>query len=415
MTTRNDLSHKYAVASSTPPHTLQYYRRLEKLRHIQGRDGIEATDGAAMLRPLISGRRAQENPVFLRGLACAVALARRGTPGAAPYSAGASAVVPPAAPSGLSLPRAGGVGRSGPVKPHPVDLEGKLYRDLIDALDDPPPAPLEAVRSMARMGSLEAVMRFLVRGGDDDEENNDDDATSEVTAVEVGGKGASGGGSGDGRIKKERAKRSRGRARGPHYFSLKQRHACFGAVALHGLVVLGGPHPAIFTDATLTYLCFSIQVAYTDLTAGRLAPGVDYPLIFRSIQLACRALAFLATSDIGEVVSSTARKGEHEDNEGGEDSGMKESTRQGPLRRVADSLLSTTAIKEVACLAQMPSKAGDDGVMYRYLERTVSSAAILVASVCPVPAGERGPFERQEYFPRQLKICSNDEQFDACV
>lgn len=379
------------------PSSLQDYRR-PKTRQTQGRDGIEATDGAAMLRPLICGRHAQESPVFLRGLACAIALARRGAPGPAPGSTGANTMVPPTAPSGLPLPRAGGVGRSGPAKPHPLDLEGKLYNDLVDALDDPPPAPLEAVRGMVRMGSLEAVMRFLVRG--DDEESGDDNVCPTAVSAEVGGKDASGGTG-----KKERARRARGRARGPHYFSLKQRHACLGAVALHGLVVLAGPHPAIFTEATLRYLCFSIQVAYTDLTVGRLAPGVEYSLVFRSIQLACRALAFLATSGTGDAPSTT-RQGEGEDSEG-EGSGKEESPGQGPLRRVADSLLSTTAIKEVACMAQMPSRAawtGDDGAMYRYLERTVSSAAILVASVCPVPAGERDPFERQEYSPSQEHI-----------
>lgn len=387
----------FQVAPSIP--SLQDYRRPET-RHTQGRDGIEATDGAAMVRPLISGRHAQESPVFLRGLACAIALARRGAPGPAPGSAGASTVVPPTAPSGLSLPRAGGVGRSGPAKPHPLDLEGKLYNDLVDVLDDPPPAPLEAVRGMVRMGSLEAVMRFLVR--DDDEESGDDNVlpTAVAVAVWVGGKGASGGTG-----KKERAGGARGRARGPHYFSLKQRHACLGAVALHGLAVLAGPHPAIFTEATLRYLCFSIQVAYIDLTVGRLAPGVEYSLVFRSIQLACRALAFLATSGTGDVPSNT-RQGGGGDSEG-EGSEKEESPGQGPLRRVADSLLSTTAIKEVACMAQMPSKTawtGDDGAMYRYLERTVSSAAILIASVCPVPAEERDPFERQEDSPGQENI-----------
>ena len=69
----------------------------------------------------------------------------------------------------------------------------------------------------------------------------------------------------------------------------------------------------------------------------------------------------------------------------------------GSLRRVVDSLFSTTAIKEVACMAQMPLRMawdGDGGYMFRQLERTVSSAAILIAGVCPVPAGERDPFVR---------------------
>lgn len=343
----------------------------------QGRDGIEATDGIAMLQPLISGCQAQDSPIFLRGLACAIAIARQGVPGSAPGSTGEGTTPSATAPPGLSLPRAGGVGRSGPAKPHPLDFEGKLYNDLVEILDAPPPAPLKAVRGLVRMGSLGAVMRFLVR--DDGEEGRPDDDGSVSLS----------GGVGTGVVGKK--KRLLGGHVGPHYFQLKQRHACLGAVALHGLAVLAGPHPAIMTGPTLRYLCFSIQVAYTDLTLGKLAPGVGYPLMFRSIQLACRALAFLATSDAERNDSASGDGGacEADDQAGAVD--------HGPLRRVADSLLSTTAIKEVACIAQMPSRAawaGDEDFMYRHLERTVSSAAILVAGVCPVPAGERDPFTR---------------------
>ncbi|CAM9105103.1 unnamed protein product [Ectocarpus sp. 13 AM-2016] len=354
----------------------------------EGRDGIEATDGMAMLRPLISGAQAQDSPVFLRGLACAVAIARQGAPGSAPGSTGEGATPSATAPPGLSLPKAGGVGRSGPPKPHPLDFEGKLYDDLVGILDAPPPAPLNAVRGLVRMGSLEAVMRFLVREDDGEEYGTHDDESVSLS-----------GGGGAGRTRRKPG----GRSSGPHYFNLKQRHACLGAVALHGLAVLAGPLPAIMTGPTLRYLCYSIQIAYIDLTVGTLAPGVDYPLMFRSIQVACRALAFLATSGAtgapplgdGEPENGTVDFGRGQAEDAQDSSSV--IVDHGRLRRVADSLLSTTAINEVACLAQMPSRAawaGDEGHMYRHLERTVSSAAILVAGVCPVPAGERDPFTR---------------------
>lgn len=354
-------------------------------RPCKGRDGIEATDGVGMLRQLISGDQAQDSPVFLRGLTCAIAVARQGVPGSPPGSNGEGTTPSATAPPGLSLPRAGGVGRSGPPRPHPLDFEGKLYNDLVDILDAPPPAPLRAVQGLVRMGSLEAVMRFLVREDDEDGVDADDGK-----GVSVSGKAG------------RRGQSNSRRRRGPHYFRLKQRHACLGAVALHGLAVLAGPHPAIMTGSTLRYLCYSIQVTYIDLTMGKLAPGVEYPLMFRSIQLACRALAFLATSDTGAVPSAGREEGgaaveSVDQHEGGErDVGVN----HGPLRRVADSLISTTAINEVACIAQMPSRAawaGDEGFMYRHLERTVSSAAILVAGVCPVPAGERDPFTRSAH------------------
>lgn len=357
-------------------------------RVLQGRDGIEATDGIAMLQPLISGRQAQDSPVFLRGLACAIAIARQGVPGSAPGYTGEGATPSATAPPGLSLPRPGGVGRSGPATPHPLDIEGKLYNDLVEILDAPPPAPLKAVRGLVRMGSLEAVMRFLVR---EDDEGGGGDADNDGSVSTSGGIGAGPGG---------RAKKPSGVPRGPHYFRLKQRHACLGAVALHGLAVLAGPHPAIMKGSTLRYLCYSIQVAYIDLTVGKLAPGVGYPLMFQSIQLACRALAFLATSDGVGVASKTEAGGEGgvvEASDAHEEGDQGGAVDHGPLRRVADSLISTTAINEVACMAQMPSRAawaGDEGFMYRHLERTVSSAAILVAGVCPVPAGERDPFTR---------------------
>eukprot|EP00752_Nemacystus_decipiens_P010681 g9512.t1 len=355
----------------------------------EGRDGIEATDGIAMLQPLISGTQAQDSPVFLRGLACAIAIARQGVPGSAPGYTGEGATPSATAPPGLSLPNAGGVGRSGPAKPHPLDIEGKLYNDLVEILDAPPPGPLKAVRGLVRMGSLEAVMRFLVRE-DDDEGGGGADNDGSVSSTGGGGAGPGGG-----------WKKHARTLRGPHYFRLKQRHACLGAVALHGLAVLAGPHPAIMTGSTLRYLCYSIQVAYIDLTVGKLAPGVGYSLMFRSIQLACRALAFLATSVGVGVGCKTEAGGEGVVSEVGgalEDGGDQgDAVDHGPLRRVADSLISTTAINEVASMAQMPSRAawaGDEGSMFRHLERTVSSAAILVAGICPVPAGERDPFTR---------------------
>lgn len=350
-----------------------------------------------MLQPLISGCQAQDSPVFLRGLACAIAIARQGVPGSAPGSTGEGATPSATAPPGLSLPRAGGVGRSGPAKPHPLDIEGKLYHDLVEILDAPPPDPLKAVRGLVRMGSLEAVMRFLVREDDEEGDGAEDNGSVSSSGGTVVGPGGS------------RAKKPSEAPRGPHYFRLKQRHACLGAVALHGLIVLAGPHPAIMTGSTLRYLCYSIQVAYIDLTVGKLAPGVGYPLMFRSIQLACRALAFLATSDGVGVRSKTEAEGEGRvvetggAHEKGDHGGAVE---HGPLRRVADSLVSTTAINEVACMAQMPSRAawtGDEGFMYRHLERTVSSAAILVAGVCPVPAGERDPFTR---LGRNIPTCT---------
>lgn len=372
-----------------------------------------------MLLPLVSGGQAQDSPVFLRGLACAIALARRGPHGPPPGSTTSEGgSLPPTAPAGLSLPRPGGVGLSGPAKPHPLDLEGKLYNDLVDVLDAPPPVPLEGVRGLVRMGFLEAVMRFLVR---EDDEGDGPDAADGSSSLLSGG--ASGGSlSREGRPGRRRARRGGGngngkqqqprfRARGPYYFSLKQRHACLGAVALHGLVVLVGPHPAIFSGQTLKYLCYSIQVAYIDLTVGRLAPGMGYPLLFRSIQLACRALAFLAASDDAQhnaPLLTASREGGDEDGTTEEDDdgqrveGPPEgrgvvAAEYGSLRRVVDSLFSTTAMKEVACMAQMPSRTawdGDGGYMFRQLERTVSSAAILIAGVCPVPAGERDPFVR---------------------
>lgn len=340
-----------------------------------------------MLQPLISGCQAQDSPVFLRGLACAIAIARQGVPGSAPGYTGEGTTPSATAPPGLSLPRAGGVGRSGPAKPHHLDIEGKLYNDVVEILDAPPPAPLKAVRGLVRMGSLEAVMRFLVREDDEGGGSADNDGG----ASSSGGVGAGPGG---------RGKKPSGVPRGPHYFRLKQRHACLGAVALHGLAVLAGPHPAIMTGSTLRYLCYSVQVAYIDLTVGKLAPGVGYPLMFRSIQLACRALAFLATSHGVGVVPKAEAGGEGRVVEVGdahEEGDQGGAVDHGPLRRVADSLISTTAINEVACMAQMPSRAawtGDEDFMYRHLERTVSSAAILVAGVCPVPAEERDPFTR---------------------
>lgn len=353
---------------------------------MQGRDGIEASEGAAMLRPLIAGHRAQESPVFLRGLNCAVSLARWDPAGPA---FGEGTTSPRTAPSGVPLPRAGGVGLSGPPRPCALDLEGKLYADIVDVLDGRSPGPLEAVRGLVRMGFLEAAMRFLVR---DDDEGLDAQETRRSRPEEGSVRQSSKRGTGN-----EKCFTSSG----PHYFTLKQRHACLGAVALHGLAVLAGPHPAIFTGPTLRYLCYSIQVAYIDLTAGRLAPGVGYPLVFRSIQLACRALAFLATCDSSKLKGPQGEERVPIDIKHEEQTARMEGN-HGPLRRVADSLLSTAAINEVACMAQMPARAGwagEDAFMYRHLERTVSSAAILIASVCPVPAVERDPFTRYDGDP----------------
>lgn len=346
----------------------------------KGRDGIEASDGAAMLLPIISGRHAQASPAFFRGLACAVALSRHeGVPN------DTSAPIAPA--RGRRLPRAGGVGLSGPARPHHLDLEGKLYNDLVDMLDAPPPAPQEAVRGLVRMGFLDPVMRFLVP-----------DDNTEEQRVSAGGAHFE---AGRGSVGKKGGLKGCSELAGPHFFRLKQRHACLGAVALHGLIILAGPHPAIFQGKTLRYLCYAIQVTYIDLTVGTLARGVGYPLVFRSIQLACRAMACLATSDVDVLhVPQNDEQGKADETSGALGDGDEHeevAAGHGALRRVADSLLSTSAINEVACMAQMPSRAalvGDEGVMYRHLERTVISAAMLIASVCPVPASERDPFTR---------------------
>lgn len=338
----------------------------------EGRDGIEASDGAVMLRPIISGRHAQGSQPFLRGLACAVALSRRGNPEAASSSLSDAS-------TRLGVPRSGGVGLSGPARPHQLDLASKLYVDLVETLDAAPLAPLDSVRALVRMEFLEPVVRFLVP--EDDHDVRDGNSSGRTDS-----KSTSGGGNDLCDL-----------VGGPHYFRLKQRHACLGAIALHGLVVLAGPHPALFTGRTLRYLCYSIQVAYFDLTVGRLAPGVGYPLVFRSIQLACRALAFLATSDVATMKVS---RDEHEQEGKSELFGEEQehmAARYGAPRRVVDCLLSTSAINEVACMAQMPSRGarvGDEGPMYWHLERTVSAAALLIASVCPVPASERDPFTR---------------------
>lgn len=352
--------------------------------HEKGRYGIEATDGAAMLRPIISGRHARDSKTFLRGLVCTVALARHNNPEEATCTTSG------ADNTRLRIPGAGGVGPSGPPRPHPLDLEGKLYVDLVDALDATPPAPLESVRALVRMKFLEPVLRFMAP--------DDDDRESEgmiLIAKKVGGGDGSG---------------LRGTPDGPHFFSLKQRHACLGTVAMHGLVVLAGPHPVFFSGRILRYLCYSIQIAYADISVGNLAPGVGYPLVFRSVQLACRALAFLATTDVAEIEG--ASWGKDEEKRTGEEFGNEQknmAARHGALKRVADSLISTSAINEVACVAQMPSRAGSiggDASMRQYLERTVSSAAVLIASVCPVPASERDPFVRSVL--SRLILCTTE-------
>lgn len=331
-----------------------------------------------MLRPLISSHRATDSPVFLRALACAVALARRQDLDVTPRNTAA----------GGQLPRAGGVGSSGPARPHKLDLTDKLYNDLVQMLDAPPPSPSESVQGLVRMGSLHAVMEFLVRDG----AQGDGDKRGAGDSIALGSPDVA-----DAGLRPKRCHKGRPYCleRSPHYFQLPQRQACLGAVVLHGLVVLAGPQPVFSTDSTVRYLCYSIQVAYTDLTVGRLSPDVGYPLMFRSIQLACRALAFLATSEVPDV-----SVGDGED-EKSEDPGRRDGDAvelyHGALRRVADGLLSTSAINEVARMAQMPSKGawvGDEGSMYRHLERTVSFAALLIGSICPVPAGERDPFTR---------------------
>lgn len=336
-----------------------------------------------MLRPLISGRRAQNSPAFLRGLVCAVALAHRGIQGLESNATKADLASPANGPSGLPLPKSGGIGRSAPPKPPHLDLESMLYKDLVDMLDKPHPGPLETVREMIRVGSLEGVMYFLVRNDEGDFTENDSAPGLDL----------------DARAREGKSRKSGWcyelpcRAGAPHYFHLRQRHACLGAIALHGLTVLAGPHPAIFTEATLQYLSYSIHVAYVDLTVGKLAPDVGYPLVFRSIQLACRALAFLATSD----ESAGRRNKDRSKDNGGADKSSEGTMNHGPLRRVMDSLFSTTAIKEVACMAQMPSRAawlGESDCMYRHLERSVISAAILISSICPTPASERDAFTR---------------------
>lgn len=328
-----------------------------------------------MLKPLISGRWAQDSPVFLRGLTCAVALVRRKDSSLAPGTTG---------PEERYLPRAGGVGLSGPPYPHHLDLKGKLYNDLVDMLDAPPPMPLESVRGLVRMEFLQAMMSFLVR--------NDDDNEGETMSWGLSGVDSSHDIECDmSRRSKRKHGGPRGLERGPYYFRLGQRHACLGAVILHGLIVLAGPQPVIFSGPTLRYLCYSIQVAYLDLTMGKLSKDVGYALMFRSIQLACRALGFLATSETSdESISDGKRRGLTRENEA-------IIAEQGALRMVADCLLSTSAINEVACMAQMPSKGtwlGEERSVYRHLEKTVSSAALLIASICPVPAGERDPFTR---------------------
>lgn len=336
-----------------------------------------------MLRPLISGRRAQNSPVFLRGLVCAIALAHRGIQGLQSNPTKAYLASPSKGPSGLPLPKSGGIGRSAPPKPPHLDLEGMLYKDLVDMLDKPHPGPLETVREMLRGGSLEGVMYFLVRNDEGDFVENDN-----VQGLNLDAR------TGEGMPHKSGWYHELPRrAVATHYFHLSQRHACLGAIVLHGLTVLAGPHPVIFTEATLQYLSYSIHVAYVDLTNGRLAPDVEYPLVFRSIQLACQALAFLATSD----ESAGRRNKDESTNNRGTDKSSQETIDHGPLRRVTDSLFLTTAIKEVACMAQMPSRAawlGESDCMYRHLERTAISAAILIASICPIPASERDPFTR---------------------
>lgn len=336
-----------------------------------------------MLRPYISGRRAQNSPAFLRGLVCAVALAHRGIQGLQSNPTKANLVSPSKGPSGLPLPKSGGIGRSAPPKPPHLDLEGMIYKDLVDMLDKPHPGPLETVREMIRGGSIEGVMYFLVRNDEGDFIENDT-----VLGLDLDAR------AGEGMSRKSGWHQDlHHRASVTHYFHLRQRHACLGAIVLHGLTVLAGPHPAIFTEATLQYLSYSIHVAYVDLTVGRLAPDVEYPLVFRSIQLACRALAFLATSD----ESAGRRNKDKYMNNRGADKSSEGTIDHGPLRRVMDTLFLTTAIKEVACMAQMPSRAawiGESDYMYRHLERTAISAAILIASICPIPASELDPFTR---------------------
>lgn len=361
----------YALASCPCPLASPNYSYCI-MSWTEGCDGIEVSDGAAMLRPIISGRHAQGSQPFLRGLACAVALSRRDSREAMPPSSSDAS-------TRLRVPRSGGVGLSGPARPHQLDLEGKLYVDLVEALNAAPPAPLDSVRALVRMEFLEPVVRFLV--SDDDLDIRDETSSGREDSKSGGGGG----------------RKLCDLAEGPHYFRLKQRHACLGAVALHGLVVLAGPHPALFTGRTLRYLCYSIQVAYLDLTVGRLAPGVGYPLVFRSIQLACRALAFLATSDVKTMDVSRGEHGQEGKSEAFGEGQEHIAARHGALRRVVDSLLSTSAINEVACMAQIPSRGawvGDEEPMYRHLERTVSAAAVLIASVCPVPASERDPITR---------------------
>ncbi|CAM9464946.1 unnamed protein product, partial [Choristocarpus tenellus] len=301
----------------------------------EGRDGIETSGGAEMLLPIASGRHAQGSPSLLRALCCIVGLARRGE-------------------HSTQHPSAGGVGTSGPPCPNPMDLEGKLYADLIDAFEAPPPAPLRTVHALVRMGTLSAVMNFLTPPGDEN-------------------KG--------------------------HFFTLTQKHACLGTLILQGLVVLSGAAPEVFSDQVVLFLCYAVQSGYTGITRGSVGPGVNETLLFRSIQVSCRALAFLAANGSDRGCLDAKHKKQEEEIE---TKGKKES-----LWRVADCLLTTGVIKQVASLSQMPSRTS--GSMYLHLVKCVSCAAILVANVCPVPSGERDPFTRFN-FPeddhRSLQQCT---------
>ncbi|CAM9544466.1 unnamed protein product [Chrysoparadoxa australica] len=268
----------------------------------EGRDGIQATDGVSLVMPMCSGERNYESDSFIRGLTCLVALARTGVYHLIKPPAG-RAVATGAAATGAATAAA---------------LKEKLYQDLMEALESQGSDAQDCVDNLAAMGSLEQVLHFLVRP------------------------------------EKKR-----------HFFKLPQEQACAGAIILHSLVVLtGAPHPLIFSPEVLNYLSYSIQTSYNDLSEGRIGQASSEPLLFQSVQLSCRALAFMCACQSPDNA----------------------------LRQVADCLISTASLNEVAAMLQLPNF--DNSPMYFQLARSVQFAALLAANLCPIPAGERDPFTK---------------------
>jgi hypothetical protein len=154
-----------------------------------------------------------------------------------------------------------------------------------------------------------------------------------------------------------------------HYFDIDPLEGAAGSIVLHGLIVHTDACASLFQLPCLHYLCLAVQNGYNILVDNGYADTNDVPveLIVKSVELSCRALAYLATSQSSDALAARGI---------------------GCLRFVVDGLISTSALNEVGCMIVIPRGAMEERHVRSYVAMA-KMAAILAGSICPIPADER--------------------------